>query len=212
MLTFERSSPFVVKCDFIKLPVQDGCFCMCLSLICLYFWFIRLAQRSVSLTMHRFFFKENLYSEDCFLLLKPATPLQIKKKSKHPIFIHISTMEVPVEQSNPQRSSFSQFSSLLPAEVEPVHVLSIPWNGPSFWNVWIYFRFNFIPGTFHEKEILEKSREFSVLRVSTLISLYMWVLVDLLAVLLAKAVMGWTCPRCRNLRCANGKHRWSSEV
>lgn len=34
-------------------------------------------------------------------------------------------MEVPVEQSNPQRSSFSQFSSLLPAEVEPVHVLSI---------------------------------------------------------------------------------------
>lgn len=85
-------------------------------------------------------------------------------------------------------------------------------NGPNFWNAWIYFGFNFIPGKFHEKEISEETREFLVLGVlPVLISSYMWVLVNILAVLSGRSCDGMNLSKLeeyRDLKCANGNHPW----
>lgn len=57
-----------------------------------------------------------------------------------------------------------------------------PWNGPSLSNVWVCFGFDFILGTFREKEISEKTGECWVPRVLPgSDSVCTWVLVDILA-------------------------------
>lgn len=64
-----------------------------------------------------------------------------------------------------------------------------------------YFGLHFIPGKFYEKEISEKTREFSVLGVLlVLIFLYVWVLVNFLAVLFGRSSDGVNMSRLEEYR------------
>ena len=71
MLTFEKSSPSVVKCDFIKLILQNDYLPVCLSLFCIYFFLLCKVSPKISFSdLAQISLKENFYSGDCSFVAK----------------------------------------------------------------------------------------------------------------------------------------------
>lgn len=64
MLTFERSSSFVVKCGFIKkYMLQNGYFLMCLSLFCIYLFVLYKVRPKISFSdQAQISLKKNFFS------------------------------------------------------------------------------------------------------------------------------------------------------
>lgn len=94
-MTFERSGPFVVKCDFIKKCVlPNGYFLMCASLVCIYVFLLYKVSAGVHFSdQAQISMKGNFHPGVCsFIVKKTRHPCKLKKQIPNTSFLPTSAL------------------------------------------------------------------------------------------------------------------------